>query len=134
MLAEILRRVWRGAWKPTFKRSVEWWSLLDWPYRLREMFGALFILFAPLWIGMIIYYEYSTNPKKALFGAGVFSVLWVVLTLLAYWHGREEPPKGQTRRKEIGTSITQSRWAACAPLGGGAAEVHYRHETMRGAP
>ena len=42
-LWNVLQRVWRGAWKPTYKPFTGWWYLLDLPYRLREVFCAIFL-------------------------------------------------------------------------------------------
>ena len=84
-----MKRVWRGTWQPTYKSFEGWWRILDWPWRLSDIFGALFVFLGPLWIAMIIYYGYTDNPQKALAGAGIFSVLWLLLVLLAYWRGGE---------------------------------------------
>ena len=89
----VARRVWRGAWKPTYslRRERRWWHYIDyWGWRSQDIVGALYIFIAPLWIGFFIYEKYSTNPKATVALMAFMSSLWLVLVVLAYYKGRSQ--------------------------------------------
>lgn len=94
MLVEIwnvLRRIWWGAWQPTkaYPQNGRWWHYLDyWGTRSRDIIGALYIFFGPLWIGFFIYERFSVNPKGTLAAMAIPAALWLVLVGLAYGSAR----------------------------------------------
>jgi hypothetical protein len=92
-MLNVLRRVWRGAWRPTWPlpQGRRWWHHIDyWPRRLRDLFGGLFIFFGPPWLGFLIYERYNANPKAMLALIGIIGVIWLSLVLLAYHAGGEQ--------------------------------------------
>ena len=97
-MLDLLRRVWRGAWRPIYEPTTGWWYLLDLPYRLRDVFCALFLfLFGPPWIGYLLYEVLANSQKHVLAGVIVLGLMWLLLFATAFLAGGSAPPKPNAR-------------------------------------
>jgi hypothetical protein len=94
-LWKLIRRTWRGAWKPTYKPNTGWWYLLDVPWRIRDVFCAVFLFFlGPPWIAFLCYEALARGEKRLFVGVAVLGAMWVVLFGVAYLAG------GSTARRD----------------------------------
>ena len=87
-MLDLLRRLWRGAWRPTYKPFTGWWYLLDVPYRIRDVFCALFLFFlGPPWIAYLLYEALMNNQKRLFAGVAVLGSIWLLLFVVAFFKG-----------------------------------------------
>ncbi len=93
-IRDVVRRIWRGAWKPTYSppRGKRWWHYVDYiGWRSQDIVGALYIFVGPPWIGFALYERYSINPNATIAFVGLMGALWLLLVVSAYDKGR--PPE-----------------------------------------
>ena len=87
-MLNLLQRLWRGAWKPIYKPATGWWYLLDVPYRLRDVFCALFLFFlGPPWIAYLLYEALANDQKRLFAGVIVLGSMWLLLFVVAFFAG-----------------------------------------------
>lgn len=92
-IRNVVLRIWRGAWKPTYVLPVRrrWWHYIDYiGWRSQDIVAALYIFVGFPWIAFFVYEKYSTHPQATVGVAALMSALWFLLIVLAYYKGR--PP------------------------------------------
>ena len=90
----LLRRIWRGAWRPIspLPSKPSWYHHADyWARRPSDFVLGAMIFLIPLAIGFLLYHDGSISP--ALLTVQVS--LWVGVVLLAYCKGGDVPPAGR---------------------------------------
>jgi len=91
-IGNVMHRIWRGAWKPTYAppREGRWWRYIDYVgWRAQDIVGALYVFVGPPWIGFLVYEKYASNPKATIALTAIMGALWLLLVALAYSKGRE---------------------------------------------
>ena len=90
-LLEILRCIWRGAWRPMFllPPQPKWYDHVDyWFRRTRDVIAGVLLFLIPPGAVYFIHEKYALNPGAALAFTAVIAVVWVFAVIACYFAGK----------------------------------------------
>ena len=88
----VLRCIWRGAWRPTFTFPPQprWYHYVEyWSRRPRDIIAGALLFLLPPWVAYFIYEKYSVNPRVTLVFTALMAALWILSVVACYYAGRK---------------------------------------------